>query len=174
MSRGNPDVTLGYVSMYVDILSSALDQWVTDLSGPDLIEYALLCREELRAVSPPRGGSAYTALAAEIAYDRSLIALCTERGIYAHATSFAYPRSERERIETVLRQGGVDLDAPPKRRGGTGSQRRRGLVRRDTTGGQHHPEAETAPPRLTKGASGPAACLDVSDLSQDGDANDDR
>ena len=55
MSRGNPDVTLGYVSMYVDILSSALDQWVTDLSGPDLIEYALLCREELRAVSPPRG-----------------------------------------------------------------------------------------------------------------------
>ena len=31
-----------------------------------------------------------------------------------------------------------------------------------------HPGAETAPPRLTKGASVPAACVDVSDLSQDG------
>ncbi len=69
--------------MYVEILSSALDQWVTDLTGSDLIEYALICREELRAVSPPHGGSAYTALAAEIAYDRALIALCTERGIDA-------------------------------------------------------------------------------------------
>jgi hypothetical protein len=102
--------------MYVEILSSALDQWVTELTGPDLIEYALICREELRAVTPPNGGSAYTALAAEIAYDRALIALCTERGIDAHATGFSYPRSERHRIETTLRHHGIDLDAPPNRR----------------------------------------------------------
>ncbi len=101
--------------MYVDILSSALDQWVTDLSGTDLVEYAVLCREELRLVTPPLGGSAYTALAAEIAYDRALIALCTERGIDAHATSFAYPMSERRRIEVLLRQDGVDLDPPSKK-----------------------------------------------------------
>ena len=105
--------------MYVEILSSALDQWVTDLTGSDLIEYALLCREELRAVSPPNGGSAYSALGAEIAYDRALIALCTERGIDAHATSFSYPSSERCRIEAILRDHGVDIDAPPKRRTGT-------------------------------------------------------
>ena len=98
--------------MYVDILSSALDDWVTDLDGPDLIDYALLRRDELRLVAPPRGGSAYTALAAEIAYDRALIALCTERGIDADATSFAYPREERQRIETVLRHEGLDLDSP--------------------------------------------------------------
>jgi hypothetical protein len=95
--------------MYADILSSALDEWVTGLTGSALIEYALLCREELRTVSPPQGGSAYTALAAEIAYDRALIALCTERGIDAHATSFAYPTAERKRIETILRGDGVDL-----------------------------------------------------------------
>ncbi len=106
--------------MYVDILSSALDDWVTDLAGSDLIDYALMCRDELRAVSPPRGGSAYTALAAEIAYDRALIALCTERGIDAHATSFAYPRPERQRIETVLKQVGLDLDSPRQRK--TGAQ----------------------------------------------------
>ncbi len=116
ISRSIRKVTLVDVSMYVDILSSALDEWVTDLTGPDLIEYALFCREELRAVSPPNGGSAYTALAAEIAYDRALIALCTERGIYAHATSFSYPSSERRRIEAILRRHGIDLDAPPNRR----------------------------------------------------------
>ncbi len=123
--------------MYVDILSSALDQWVTDLNGPDLIEYTLLCREELRAVTPPQGGSAYTALAAEIAYDRALIALCTERGIDAHATSFSYPASERRRIEAILRHDGVDLDSPPKRRtrterpsdtdGSAGAERQAGI-----------------------------------------------
>lgn len=100
------------VSMYVDILSSALDDWVAVLGGRELIEYALMCRDELRAVGPPEGGSAYTALAAEIAYDRALIALCTERGIDAHATSFAYPRAERHRIEMVLKQDGLDLDLP--------------------------------------------------------------
>jgi hypothetical protein len=110
--------TLVNVSMYVDILSSALDDWVTDLSGPDLIEYAVLCRDELRAVAPPHGGSAYTALAAEIAYDRALIALCTERGIDAHATSFSYPVAERRRIESVLRQLGVDLDSLRLGKGG--------------------------------------------------------
>lgn len=98
--------------MYVAILSSALDDWVTDLSGSDLVDYALVCRDELRAVSAPTRVPAYTALAAEIAYDRALIALCTERGIDAHATSFIYPRDERHRIERVLRSVGVDLDAP--------------------------------------------------------------
>ena len=116
MSAPASTVTLSGVSMYVDILSSALDEWVNDLTGLDLIEYALLCREEARAVGPPlEGRSAYTALAAEIAYDRALIALCTERGIDAHATSFAYPTAERQRIETVLRQVGLDLDSPPQR-----------------------------------------------------------
>ena len=98
--------------MYVAILSSALDEWVTDLAGSDLIEYAVLCREELRSVSPPNGGSAYAALAAEIAYDRALIAICTELGIDAHATTFAYPIAERQRIEGLLQEVGIDLESP--------------------------------------------------------------
>ena len=105
--------------MYVDILSSALDEWVTDLAGPELIEYAVLCRDELRAVAPPHASSAdsaYTALAAEIAYDRALIAICTEHGIYAHATTFAYPMEERKRIEALLVEEGIDLDSPQLRR----------------------------------------------------------
>ena len=105
--------------MYVDILSSALDEWVTSLTGPDLIEYAVVCQRGLLAATQFGGGSAYSALAAEVAYDRALIALCTERGIDAHATSFAYPGVERRRIEMLLALDGVDLDAPPPRRSAT-------------------------------------------------------
>jgi hypothetical protein len=104
--------------MYVEILSSALDEWVTDLAGSDLIEYAFLCREEVRAGALPDGGSAYTALAAEIAYDRALIAICTEQGIDAHATTFAYPLAERKRIESRLADIGIDLDSPRWKRPG--------------------------------------------------------
>ena len=110
-----PNLRLMGVSMYVDILSSALDDWVTDLAGHDLVSYAVLCRQEMRSVAP-RGVSAYSALASEIAYDRALIALCTERGIDAHATSFNYPSSERRRLEVLLAQDGVDLEAPLQRR----------------------------------------------------------
>jgi hypothetical protein len=175
------NVTLRDVSMYVDILSSALDEWVTDLVGPDLIAYALLCREELRAVSPPKGGSAYVALAAEIAYDRALITLCTERGIDAHATSFSYPMSERRRIEAMLRHDGVDLDSPPKRptrtepsslsEGSAGSD--------DQT--RTRTEEERVPPRIAlwtaaepAAAEPAAAVLDVVEIPTAGAAEDDR
>ena len=40
------------MSMYVDILSSALDIWVDELTEPDLIEYALSCRAEMLGVAP--------------------------------------------------------------------------------------------------------------------------
>ena len=43
--------TLVGVSMYVDILSSALDEWVTSLTGPDLIEYAVVCQRGLLAAT---------------------------------------------------------------------------------------------------------------------------
>jgi hypothetical protein len=149
--------------MYVDILSSALDDWVSDLGGPDLLDYALLCRDELRLVAPPRGGSAYTALAAEIAYDRALIALCTERGIDAHATSFAYPRAERQRIEMVLKHEGLDLDSPRKRKTRAlvspwmGSDR---LADEPRNGGTAAEDGNT-PPALSKGtrSGAPAAAL---------------
>lgn len=149
--------------MYVDILSSALDDWVTDLGGPDLIDYALLCRDELRLVAPPRGGSAYTALAAEIAYDRALIALCTERGIDAHATSFAYPRAERQRIEMVLKHEGLDLDSPRKRKTAGLVSPWTGLDRSadESRNGGTPAEDGNAPPPLSRGtrSRAPAAAL---------------
>ena len=104
------------VSMYVDILSSALDTWVDELSGRALIDYALSCRAEVLAVGPHRD-TAYSTLAAQVAYDRVLIKLCETNGVPVMAASFAYPREERTRLEAELAIAGVDLAALARQRG---------------------------------------------------------
>jgi len=106
------------MSMYVDLLSSALDTWIDELTGGALIDYALSCRAEMLRVGPHRGDTAYSSLAAEIAYDRALIKLCQTNEVPVTATSFAYPRDERARLEGELATAGVDLAAlAPRRRG---------------------------------------------------------
>jgi hypothetical protein len=97
------------MSMYVDILSSALDTWVDGLTGPALIDYALVCRAEMLAAGPHHGDTAYSTLSAEIAYDRALIKLCESNGVAVVATSFAFPRQERTRLERDLATAGIDL-----------------------------------------------------------------
>jgi hypothetical protein len=104
------------MSMYVDILSSALDTWVGDLTGDALVDYALCCRAEMVEVRPYHGDTAYSSLAAEIAYDRALIKLCETNAIPVTATSFVYPREERHRLEVELATAGVDLAALARRR----------------------------------------------------------
>ena len=97
--------------MYVDILSSAMDAWVEELTGNALIEYALVCRAQLPSLPTPSGNTASRALAAEIAYDRALIRLCETHEIDVAITNFAFPESERVRIERLLAVAGVDLPA---------------------------------------------------------------
>jgi hypothetical protein len=103
------------MTMYVDILSSALDEWVEELSGDALVEYALTCREEMLRAGPHIGDSAYASLASEIAYDRALITLCIANGISAAATSFTFPHAERLRVEAALANVGFDLAALSRR-----------------------------------------------------------
>jgi hypothetical protein len=100
------------VSMYVDILSSAIDTWVEQLSGDALIEYALTCRAQMLRSGASRGISATARLAAEIAYDRALIRLCETHGVEVAITNFAFPVSERARIERLLASSGVDFRKP--------------------------------------------------------------
>jgi hypothetical protein len=97
--------------MYVDILSSAMDAWVEELTGDALIEYALVCRAQLLSSATRSGSMASRALASEIAYDRALIRLCETHEIEVAITNFAFPRSERARIERLLAVAGVDLAA---------------------------------------------------------------
>jgi hypothetical protein len=99
------------MSMYVDILSSALDRWVDRLDGRDLVEYSLGCRAEMLKSGPHRGDSSYAVLASEIAYDRALIKLCELHQVQVTATSFAYRKEERARLERELAAAGTDLAA---------------------------------------------------------------
>ena len=95
--------------MYTHLLSSVFEDWVEGLSGPDLVDYALLCRAEMLA--PRAAESACIALAAEITYDRALIKLCASRHIEVNVMGFARPRHERERLERELALAGIDLAA---------------------------------------------------------------
>jgi len=104
------------MSMYVDILSSALDDWVDDLSGPALVEYALGRRIEMLEAGPHHGETAYASLAFEIAYDRCLIKLCEKNAISVTPTNFAIPKLERSRLEGELSKVGIDLAELARRR----------------------------------------------------------
>lgn len=97
------------MNMYSDLLSSVFEDWVDELTGAALVDYALVCRVEM--LTPRSTGSASDALAAEIAYDRALIKLCAARDIVVDVTAFARPRPERERLERALAAVGLDLVA---------------------------------------------------------------
>jgi len=104
------------MSMYVDILSSALDTWVDELAGSALVEYVLACRAEMLEIDPRYGETAYSSLAAEVAYDRALIKLCEMNYVTVTATDFAFPSQERARLERKLATVGIDLVGLARRR----------------------------------------------------------
>lgn len=99
------------MSMYVDLLSNALDSFGDDLSGPALLAYVLDCRTEMLRAGPPHGGTDYILLVAELAYDRSLIKLAEAHGIFVEPTNFKFPQQERAHLESELLTAGVDLAA---------------------------------------------------------------
>jgi hypothetical protein len=104
------------MTMYVDILSTALGGWVEDLTGTALVDYALSCRAEALRVSPYLRDMAYSSLAAEVTYDRALIKLCEANDVPALAMNFVHPREERSRLEHHLASSGVDLADLARRR----------------------------------------------------------
>jgi hypothetical protein len=112
------------MSMYMDILSSALDGWDDELNGSALIDYAVACRTEMVGQGSHRGDAASAVLAAEVSYDRALIRLCTEHGIEVVRSGFAHRLEERNRLEHELVRAGVDLAAlAPQASGASGLRR---------------------------------------------------
>ena len=92
--------------MYADILSSVLNDWVDELSGPALIDFAQVCRVQMLESS---GGTAVVALAAELSYDRALIKVCDAHAIDTTTRRFSHPKEERARLEHELTAIGIDL-----------------------------------------------------------------
>jgi len=105
------------VSMYVDLLSTALDAWVDQLSDDDLLAYALERRAEmLKAYSRPEM-DVYDVIAAEISYDCALVKLCERQGMDVSILRFRSPRAERARVERRLAAFGTNLASLAKEAG---------------------------------------------------------
>jgi hypothetical protein len=105
------------MSMYVELLTSALDEPLVPLDGDALVDQVLTCRAELLALGSHHGKSAYAALAVEVAYDRALLQLAAASGIAAASARFMHPKEERQRLERELAAAGVDLVALAQRTG---------------------------------------------------------
>ena len=117
--RSSPPVHTGHtvcMSMYVTLLSGALDIWDSDLDDEAaLLDYVHDCRAALPSHDLGAGVWSETALVAEVTYDRGLICLAAQCGIDVTPTNFAHPRIERERLEFELQRRGVDLEASSRR-----------------------------------------------------------
>lgn len=103
------------VNMYVEVLSGAMDRWDNGLSGDALFDYVVTCRAALPARDLGAGVWSESSLVAEVAYDRALISLAAEHGVDVTPTNFVHPRIERDRLELVLAQRGLDLASPLRR-----------------------------------------------------------
>ena len=95
--------------MYLHLLTSVLDDWVDEFSGPALVDYAVMCRSEMLRCQVRRGDAAHLGLAAEIAYDRALLKLCAEHCVETDVMAFAHPLQARTRLERELATWGIDV-----------------------------------------------------------------
>ena len=74
------------------------------------MNHAVVARVDMLSARLGRNPSAYDLLAADIAYDVSLILLCDDLGVTTGVADFADPLTERDRIESELLQSwGLDL-----------------------------------------------------------------
>jgi hypothetical protein len=97
--------------MYSELLSGVcaeVDPLPLPTSRDDLIVILLQCR---RQPQPKESGGSVMAedLALELDHDRMLLRLCTALGIESDPSRFANPLAERDRLEVLLRNAGVDF-----------------------------------------------------------------
>ncbi len=97
--------------MYADILSSVLNDWVDELSGDALIDFAQVCRAQMLESTRE---TAVIALAAELSYDRALIKVCEAYGIDVTTSRYSHPGQERSRLERELIAIGIDVVSPAR------------------------------------------------------------
>lgn len=82
------------MSMYVEVLSGALDTWAADVSEDDLLDHVLACLLALPSATSGSGQSANARLAAETACDRALFKLAAHHGIDVAGQRFSRPQAE--------------------------------------------------------------------------------
>lgn len=126
------------MSMYVDMLSLALDGWESELSGEALVDYVLDCRRRLLVSGIGMSEDADVSLAAELAYDRALILLCRDLGMEVGPAGFTNPDNGRTRVEAMALAAGVDLASLSNARA-RNARATKDRTRKDRTNGSPSP-----------------------------------
>ena len=75
----------------------------------ELVVVLLQCRRRLEGHDPEDGHLMAEDLALELDHDRMLLRLCRALGIESDPSRFVNPLAERDRLERILRQSGVDF-----------------------------------------------------------------
>ena len=78
-------------------------------SRDELVVILLQCRRRLHEHDPAEGHVMTEDLALELDHDRMLLRLCSAMGIESDPGRFANPLAERNRLESLLRNAGVDF-----------------------------------------------------------------
>jgi hypothetical protein len=103
------------MSMYVELLSTALNDASDEADDEGLLAAALRCRSDWLEPGRPGVRTARQTLTSVVAYDRSLIRLCAAHDIDVAPACFAHPSAERARLEGELAAAGLHIAAVPCR-----------------------------------------------------------
>ncbi len=98
--------------MYSELLSGLcadVDPVALPTSRDELVVILLQCRRRLNGHDAGAEHKMTEDLALELDHDRMLLRLCTAMGIESAPARFANPLAERERLEDLLRDEGVDF-----------------------------------------------------------------
>lgn len=96
------------MAMYTQLLALAARESVDVAPGSELVDGARRCRADLIRSGTSRNEISEV-LAAELRYDRALLALCASVGIETSVQRFSSPIAERRRLERELVSRGIDL-----------------------------------------------------------------
>ena len=99
------------MAMYTQLLALAAGDSVDPALGLELIDGARRCRADL-VRSGTSNGEISVVLAAELRYDRALLALSASVGVETSIQRFSSPIAERRRLELELGSLGIDLTVP--------------------------------------------------------------
>jgi hypothetical protein len=100
------------MSMYSELLTglcAEVDPLPLPTSRDELVVILLQYRRRMHGPGPDGGHTMAEDLALELDHDRMLVRLCSAMGIETDPGRFANPLAERDRLEDLLRDAGVDF-----------------------------------------------------------------
>jgi hypothetical protein len=107
--NGKPYVAMSMYSELLCGLCADVDPVELPSSRDELVVILLQCRRRLNGHGVNHAHVMAEDLALELDHDRMLLRLCAAMNIECDPTRFVNPLDERQRLETLLRESGVDF-----------------------------------------------------------------